>query len=171
MAWQTEMVRLLRHLISDLDEDEPTYSDDRLQELLLVAAQLVQGTVTFSQTYITDVDEVLLSPDPTVRDQRDDAFINLTLLKAACVLDQADARRYAGQAIEIADYSSRISIRGIASAKLALLDKGWCKAFDEAKFEFESGNVGSAGAAILGPYRTAYSSYCQAEPYYNDGRR
>ena len=43
MAWQNEIVRIVRHLISDIDTDDPTYDNSRLEETVLVAAQLVRN--------------------------------------------------------------------------------------------------------------------------------
>jgi hypothetical protein len=85
-TWQNEMVRIVRHLVDDLDA--ATYSDSRLEETVLVSAQMVQLQVTFDKTYTVDVDELLLTPDPTAA-TRDNAFINLVCLKTACIILQA----------------------------------------------------------------------------------
>lgn len=163
--WQTEMVRLIRHLIDDLDA-EPTYSDDRLQELILVAAQLVNMDVDFDTTYTIDLDNLILSPDPTDRTAgtRDDAFINLVILKAACLIDNAEARTAAAQSITIRDGSSMIGLGGsggIAQSKLAIMKEGWCKHYAAAMDEFVRSGTNTPGAIILGPYKVEgyYSSY------------
>ena len=48
MAWQSEMVRIVRHLINDLDSTNYSFTDDRLEELILVASQLVLTTLDFT---------------------------------------------------------------------------------------------------------------------------
>ena len=95
----------------------------------------------------------MLSPDPTDRSLRDEAFINLICIKAACILDRGKAGKKSDQSISIRDGSSSIDLRGPASARIALLDKGWCKVYDDVKYEYQMGNVSGAGSIILSPYR------------------
>ncbi len=137
------------------------YDDDRLQELILVSAQLMSNMLVFNNTYTIDVSQALLSPDPTDRDAntREDSFINLTCLKAACIIDNGEARAAAGSALTIRDSRRLIATEGTAKAKLEILKNGWCAAFEEAQFDFRAGNTGSAGQIILSPFRTGYSSY------------
>ena len=85
MAWKTEITTLVRNLIGDTDLDNPTYTNERLNEAILTSAQLLQGELSFSQTYTTDVDQCTLSPDPT-EGTKDNAFINLLALKTACII-------------------------------------------------------------------------------------
>ena len=81
MVWQTEMVRIVRHLINDIDA--ASYADDRLEETILVSAQLVLHEIDFDNTYTVDVDGLSLSPDPTGLANKDNAFINLICLKSS----------------------------------------------------------------------------------------
>ena len=55
MAWQSEMVRIVRHLINDLDSTNYSFTDDRLEELILVASQLVLTTLDFTNLFIRDL--------------------------------------------------------------------------------------------------------------------
>ena len=84
MAWQNEMVRIVRHLINDLDSSNYTFTDDRLEESVLVAAQLLLKEVDFDNTYTIDTDALDMSPDPTTLTTKDDAFINLASLRIKC---------------------------------------------------------------------------------------
>jgi hypothetical protein len=151
--WQTEMIVILRHMINDIVTPYK-FTDQRLEELILVAAQFAQDDITFKQSYALNFDELSLTPDPTASATRDDSFINLTLLKAACMVDGSNLRMAAGQAIDIKDGSSSISLRGALAGRLAVYKEGWCKDYTQSKFEFEAGNVGAAGAIVLSPYRT-----------------
>jgi hypothetical protein len=154
-VWQTEMVTILRHLINDLDAT-PKYNDGRLSELLIVSAQFVNTEVDFDQEYIIDVDNLLLTPDPTdrVANTRDDSFINLVCLKAACSMDQTEARIAAKQAVSIRDGKSAISLGGVLEGRLSLLKQGgWCEAYEKAKLEFQTNRAVVAGAAIISPFR------------------
>ena len=77
MAWQSEMVRMLRHVVNDLDSSSYSFTDDRLEESILVSAQLVLTEIDFENTYTVDVDGLVLTPDPTTLADKDDAFINI----------------------------------------------------------------------------------------------
>ena len=52
MSWQGEMTTIVRQLIYDVDSTNYTYSDDRLETTILVAAQLVSTEVDFEENYI-----------------------------------------------------------------------------------------------------------------------
>lgn len=148
--WKSEMVRILRFLVDDLGVN-PTYSDDRLEETILVAAQFVLNDITPVQAYSVDVDECVLSPDPTSA-PKDNAFINLTCLKAACIIDRGVFRDKARQAgIHIKSGSEQINTTGMLDGYKHLLDKGYCAVYQQAKTEYIFGG-GNVGRAILAPF-------------------
>lgn len=167
--FQTECGRILRYMINDIDPNNQTYSDDRLTELLLVAAQLVNQEVSFNTTYAIDIDQLSLAPDPTIANARDDNFINLVCLKAACILDMAETRTATSQALGIRDGSSSIDLKGSAEARLKFLDKGWCKAYTEAREEYTTSGRIIAGALISGPTKL-FSRGTYGGMYPNPGR-
>lgn len=153
--WDTEMVVLLRHMIGDLDPDDYTYTDDRLQQTILTSAIFVTNEIPFDTEYIIDVDGVSLTPDPTDRDAdtRDTDFMTLVLLKAACFIDTSEARTAAGQAITIRDGSSMISLGGsggVLQGRLTLWQKGYCATYQEAKAIYMYKNS-ATGQAVSGP--------------------
>lgn len=160
--WQTECTRIVKVMINDFSTT-PTYDQGRLEELVLVAAQLVQFDLTLAQTYVIDLDQLTLSPDPTHRDTRDDAFINMICIKAACITSHGEAMKSSGQAIAIRDGSSAIDLRGAMSGKLKLLEVGWCKVYDNLKITYQAGNISRVGRAILTPFNYAYGGSSRLE--------
>jgi hypothetical protein len=149
-----ECTRILRHMIDDLSAT-PVYDDERLYELLIVAAQLVKQEVSLSTAYTVDLDELVLSPDPTETDPKDDSFINLICLKAACIIDQSEVRKASGRSFSVADSTGmRVDTRANLEGRLAILKDGWCKAYKDAKLEYEIDKVNVAGHAIMTPFRT-----------------
>ena len=150
MAWQNEMVRIVRHLINDLDSSNYTFTDDRLEESVLVAAQLLLKEVDFDNTYTIDTDALDMSPDPTTLATKDDAFINLTCLKATCIILGSEVRTNALNAIVVKDGPSSIDMRGIA-AGLHMLYKDMCDKYEHYIMQWKAGNS-IAGQAILSPY-------------------
>jgi hypothetical protein len=161
MAWNQEMLIILRHMISDL-ATPPTYSDSRLIQLLAVAAQFVQEEVgQFQQSYSIDVVNSTITPDPTLTQDgvsvRDDSFMNLTMIKAACIIDGAAARLAAQRSVIMRDADKQIDLHFVSPAVLQVWQKGWCKNYEDTRFEYVAGNSGAAGTAIIGPFR-AYAA-------------
>lgn len=157
MAWQSEATEVFRVMLLDLN-DTPTYSDSILQRVLIVSAQTVLLEMDFSQDYVVDIGKMTITPDPTATSTRDNSFINLSCLKAACILDKGESRIAASKGFSIKDRDHAVDLRGITEARLALLEKGWCKTYDDAKLEYLAGQVRVAGAAVMTPFRI-YAGY------------
>ena len=171
MAWQSEMVRIVRHLINDLDSTNYSFTDDRLEELILVASQLVLTTLDFTNEYTVDVDALTLNPDPTTG-TKDDSFINLVSLKAACVVLGSEVRSNALNSISLRDGPSAIDLRGITSS-LADLHKMMCEKFETAVLQYRAGSS-VAGKSIVSPFAnqsrgTGISSYYHGREGYFGG--
>jgi hypothetical protein len=172
--WNIEMVRLLRNLVADWGTGSPageptvyTYSDNRLQEIILLSAQLVQQEVPFTDYYTSDISSMTLDPDPTLDEIRDDGFINLTLLKAACIVDNAAARLAASRGVVMRDAGKEIDLRTVSQSMLVIWQKGWCQNYQDARLEFLYTDASSAGAAIIGPFREYLNT--PAGPWNPDG--
>lgn len=148
--WASEAVGILRLVIADFDQPYK-YTDDRLMKLLLAAGQLMQSELSFSQVYSIDVTTSLLTPDPALAATRDDGFLNLMVLKAACLLAGSGIIRGSEQAIDITDNKSRINLTKKLDGVIATI-KNFCDAYNTAKFQYQY-KSGLAGQAILGPYR------------------
>lgn len=162
MAWHTELVLHMRHMIDDLssDEDTRTYSDDRLQELLIIAAQNVIADVDFTVSYTIDADELSFTPDPTDRDTgRDESFIQLTCLKACCILHRSILRQAAGRAIDIKDGPVSVSFKGEFAGKNTLA-QDWCREYQESVLAYQMGSFVPT-RVILSPFTSdrVYTSY------------
>src|SRR4051812_5151500 len=110
MSWQTELVRVLRHFLDDLDETTPKYSDQRFQELLVVCALKVKHDVSFSTTYTIDLENIDITPDPSDSGTRDEDFMNLVCYKAAAILALSEYKTTSGQSIFIKDGSSAVDL-------------------------------------------------------------
>ena len=152
MAWQDEMVVMLRVMIDDLG-DSPTYSDARLEQMLSLSAKYVQEEIYFVVTYTIDVSDASISPDPTLTASLDTSFTNFTVLKAACLADWGTFRQKAllagvkarcGPAIlETMDH-----IVGFRE----LITSGPCAAYETLKVNYQFGNTENI-RAVLSPFR------------------
>lgn len=156
MSWQTELVELTRLLLGDLDGT--AYSDHNIQRLVVGAAMFVSQDAEFTQDFSADLENLDITPDPTdsVNDTRDVAFMNLTAIKAACIVNRGDVWRTTGRGILIKDIGAlTIDKREAAKNKIALLLKGgWCPVYDTELKAHLRGTAEVAGAAIMGPFRT-----------------
>jgi hypothetical protein len=152
MSWQNEMVRILRFLINDINS--ATYEDCRLEETLLVAAQLKYAAIDFNNSYSIDVDSLSLSPDPTETNPKDDWFINIVCLYAASIILSSEAKTLAAQSYKIKDGPSSIEIGDAYKATKELADE-MAERVDIAVMQMKAGD--SVGAqAVLTPYTQEY---------------
>tara|TARA_Y100000004_G_scaffold192498_1_gene253165 strand:- start:2960 stop:3463 length:504 start_codon:yes stop_codon:yes gene_type:complete len=160
------MTTIVRHLINDIDSTSYTFSTDRLETTILVAAQLLIMNVDFNNDYDINVEAITLSPDPTDTDTKDDPFIALACLRAACIVIGSEIRKESGNAISIKDGPSAIDLRGVTST-LTVLYQDLCKKYDESLIDYRAGNSVS-GQSILGPYSPGSDHIRRGS--YSDGR-
>lgn len=166
MSWQGQMTTIVRHLVNDVDPSNYSFSTDRLETTILVAAQLLTMNVDFNNVYDINVEAATLSPDPTDAATKDDPFVALTCLRTACIIIASEIRKESGNAISIKDGPSSIDLRGVTST-LTVLYQDLCKKYDEALMDYRAGNS-VTGQSILGPYSPG-SDYVRRGTY-SDGR-
>lgn len=152
MAWQNEIVRIVRHLISDIDTDDPTYDNSRLEETVLVAAQLVRNELEFATNYTIDVDAATFTPDPT-DSPKDNDFITLISLKASLLILASEYKTYSVTSMRISDGPSSIDTTDMTRNAKFLYENALAD-YIRAKNQYRAGNS-VAGQAILSPYTYA----------------
>ena len=149
MSWQTEMVPLVRVLINDITTPV-TYTDERLESLIVTSAQLVSMSVEFDYSYSMNIAAGTISPDPTIN--RDDPFINLVSLYSAWIISLGEAKAGAAMAIRVVDGPSTVDASQSSKDKMAL-SQLMKKYYEHAKAQYIMGNS-RAAQAILTPYTT-----------------
>ena len=135
MSWQGQMSTIVRHLVNDLDSSSYKYSDHRIETSILVASQLMIMNVDFNNTYDINVETCLLSPDPTDEGTKDNPFITLSSLRAACIIIGSEIRSESGNAISIKDGPSAIDLRGVTQT-LTVLYKDLCEKYENLLLEY-----------------------------------
>ena len=149
MSWQVEIPIIVRTLINDLS-DQPVYSDERLLQVISVAAKYVQFDVSLDHEYLVDVANPNISPDPT--DDRDEIFISLVSLKAACIIDQSALRTKAAlEGIRASLGPASLAVGNSLQGFLAILEKGPCAAYDELTSHWDVAQATTI-RAILSPF-------------------
>jgi hypothetical protein len=154
MSWQTEMTIIVRTLINDLDPTSPTYSDARIEQVISVAGTFVQQEANLSKTYTIDVSVPSIIDDPTTP-TRDESFVALTCLKAACIVDQSTYRtKAATDGIRAALGSASLQIAGNLAGFKAILDQGPCAMYQQLLNDHNIGGDGAVNViqAVLSPF-------------------
>lgn len=149
MSWKVEMPIIIRTLINDIGAI-PTYSDERLQQVIVVAAKYVQFDVVLDNTYSLNISEPAISPDPT--DNNDDIFISLTCLKAACIIDQSSLRTKAAlEGIRAALGPASLTVGGSLAGLKMILEMGPCASYEELTSHWDVKEA-TAVRAVLSPF-------------------
>ena len=149
MSWKKEIPIIVRTLINDFSET-PTYSDERLLQIISVAAKYVQFDIVLDNAYIIDVVHPNITPDPTAND--DSIFISLVSLKSACIVDQSVLRTKAAlEGIRAALGPAQLSIGGSLAGLKMIIDKGPCAAYEELTSHWDVREA-TAIRAILSPF-------------------
>lgn len=151
MYWQVEIPIIVRNLINDL-EDTPTYSDNRINQLAVVAAQYVIAEVNLDKTYSINIVSPTIIPDPSDPNTRDTDFVGFIALKTACLLDQSTFRTKAiGEGIKTSLGSANLAIYGNLSGYKNILEFGPCKLYENLSLDHNIGNA-TAVRAVLSPF-------------------
>lgn len=142
MAWQDDVRAIVRSLIYDMDTPY-TYSDDKIDTLIIHAAALLINDIVFPVNYVVDISGETIDPEPT-----DQAFEVLLAYKTACLLARAELKVYSLRGIMVKDGPSQIDLRE-SSKYMSELFKNLCDKYDELKMAYLVNN--SPGQAITGP--------------------
>lgn len=149
MSWEQEIPIIVRVLINDLS-DAPTYTDERLLQLIVVAAKYVEFDVVLDNTYTVNVVTPSITPDPSAAD--DSIFISLVSLKAACLVDQSTLRTKAAmEGIRAALGPASLSVGGSMAGIKMILEQGPCAAYDELTSHWDVKEA-TAVRAVLSPF-------------------
>jgi hypothetical protein len=150
MSWQNDIINVVRVLINDLDLSNPTYSDDRLVQIITVAARYVQFDINLSKEYVIDSINNTITPDPTV--EEDEIFLCLIGLKASCIIDQSTFRTKALLNGIVAGLGPvKLSVGNNLAGFKEILEHGPCKLYSDLTEHWDVQNA-TAIAAVLSPF-------------------
>jgi hypothetical protein len=148
-SWQLEIPIMVRTLINDLSAT-PTYSDERLLQIITVAARYVQFDVVLDQSYDINVVVPAITPDPTINN--DSIFISLVSLKSACIVDQSVLRTKAAlEGIRAALGPAQLSVAGSLAGLRMIIEEGPCAAYEELTSHWDVREA-TAIRAVLSPF-------------------
>lgn len=153
MSWQDEFIPMLRVMINDVACATQTYSDDRLEEILVVSARYTVQDLGLTTDYAVTVSTRTISPDPSDTITDDNTILtNMTVLKAACLCDWSTFRTKALLAgVEAKCGPATISTLKHLDGFKELLTQGPCAAYESLLKSYNFGNTGII-MAILSPF-------------------
>lgn len=152
MSWDVDMTLMVRILISDLDPTTPTYSDSRIQQVIVVAGTYVQQEANLDKKYTINISSPSIVEDPTLDPNKDEIFVGLTCLKSACLLDQSTFRTKATiDGVRSSLGSASISVSSNLTGFKTILDQGPCSMYQSLLNDWNIGNA-SAVRAVLSPF-------------------
>lgn len=148
MSWQDTALPMLRALIFDLDCTDYAYSDNRLLDVLIVAAYMIESEIDFVTAYTINISGGSITPDP----EEDTEFIYFLTLKASCMIDMGNARLAAMMDhINAKCGPVSMSVSGRMGAFALLIDKGYCATYADAVLQHSFGN-GNYIRSIMSPF-------------------
>jgi hypothetical protein len=152
MSWKSEISIMVRTLINDLT-DTPVYSDDRIEQIVVVAARYAIQEINFISKYTIGIDNISIKPDPTTATSAENTvFIGFVALKAACLCDQSTFRTKAiNEGIKTSLGSASLQVAGNLAGYKTILDEGPCAMYQQLKMEYNIGNA-TAVASVLSPF-------------------
>ena len=152
-TWQNTSLIMLRTMLNDAGCDSVRYTPQRLDDLLITSAYLLPLDINFKNTYVVDVELRTITPDP-IQQTDGDEFINLLVLKAACLTDEGNFRTAAlaqGVTARIGPASLQTSSYGQYLG--LLLYEGPCKAYTKLGEEYNMSYDGSKIIrAVMSPF-------------------
>ncbi len=158
MAWQDDLVIMVRHLIGDL-ATTPVYSDDRIAEAIVVSGLIASQEYPLDVTYTFDFSLPDISPDPTLPESYDGLAIALFTLKAACILLTNSYQTAIGTGIRVRDGDSEVDTTGGLKGYSDILKNGPCAAYQSLLKSAAQKASGGLGRAVMSPYSTGLQGY------------
>jgi len=147
MPWNIDLVTMVRSLIGDMAGS--TYSDNRLRQMIVIAAFEVNNTTSIKKSYEINISKVTIVPDPV--EEQDLNFCVMTAYKAAVLIIQGEVRNQSLNSITISDGTSSINLTDVTHA-LQTLYKDLTTMYEDLLQTYVIEESSLNGQAILGPY-------------------
>jgi len=152
MAWDTELVLMVRILINDMATPQSN-TDAYIQQVLVAAGVLVDVDIELAEDYTFDVTNSTISPDPVT--EGDSIAKALLPLKAACILQTGNFAQAIGQGIRVRDGDSMIDTSVSFRGYRDILEMGPCASYEKLRWQIQATGASGAQAVgvVLSPYR------------------
>jgi hypothetical protein len=162
--WQTIIVPIVRHLINDLTLPYK-YSDDRVEQAIVIAGLIVAQEYTFDTDYIFDIIGPNILPDPADEDSYDSAAVGLFGLKAACMLSMNNYQGAVVTGIKVRDGDSSVDTTGNFGGYKDIIALGPCAAYNNLLKTLLIRRGSNQGKAVLSPNSSSSSPWGVRGPW------
>lgn len=171
--WTGAMIGMLRVLIDDnAYHGTYCYTDSRLRQVLVTAAMYVCQELTFSKAYDVDIICTTITPDPY--DCGDKAFLNMVVMKAACLIDHGTFRQKAFTAgLEAKCGPATMKTLQHLQGFKDLLEMGPCGMYEKLKEEYQFSGDALCDIVhfVLSPFTgNDFDPVCAFNTYYDNDR-
>lgn len=164
MAWETDLVVMVRSLIGDMTEPY-AFEDDRLQQSIVVAGLLVSQEFDLDTEYEFDLSAPDISPDPT--DEPDLMAMALFSLKAACLLSLNSYQSALGGGIRVRDGDSEVDTTAGFKGYSDILTLGPCASYRKLLTDMVTKQGMNNGGAVMSPYSDGGDAWGNRNSYGN----
>jgi hypothetical protein len=142
MPEENNLLILVKNIIGE------EYSDARVLRVITIAALMVSNEVLTLYDYEIDLSHNTITPDPF--DVGDIGYVNLIVLKAACMILQSEAKVAANSTITVTDGPSTITTGGRYKSFKDFADS-ICAEYHVEKSKYQ---LNRGGRAVLTPTAT-----------------
>jgi len=152
MSWKTIGRTMLRTMLND--PSSTTYTDSRLDSLLVTSAFFLPIEINFKTDYVIDIGTETVTPEPSTTALDGVDFISLVVLKAACMADTGSFRtRALIQGVSAKLGPAALQTGNYGAQLVNLLNLGPCKAYEELKKEYNFSYKGKQVIrALMSPF-------------------
>jgi len=143
---------MLRTMLND--PSSTTYTDSRLDSLLVTSAFFLPIEINFKTDYVIDIGTETVTPEPSTTALDGVDFISLVVLKAACMADTGSFRtRALIQGVSAKLGPAALQTGNYGAQLVNLLNLGPCKAYEELKKEYNFSYKGKQVIrALMSPF-------------------
>jgi hypothetical protein len=143
-----ELIFIVRGLLNDLDAT--SYTDEKLLNIICVAAFFVISETDYNTSYIVNVKDKEIEPDPSYITAADVPFMTLVSLKAAIIVVKGECKKYSLLTGRVHDGPSIIDTSSLYKAMADLLDKLQDE-YEKVKMNIEISYLSGYGYTITTP--------------------
>lgn len=160
MAWDDEIPIIVRALLQDKSADlnSQEYSDDNIVEMSRVMALTLSLTRKWTNVYRINLDNEILSPDPTMIEFRDDVFVMAAAYKTVVAFINAEIRTGLGQVIRIKDGDSELGFSRDSNTINTMLS-AFEKDLEDLLLRYDRGQY--SGMAVISSHRFNFGGRCE----------
>lgn len=152
---------MVRNLINDFEPNN-TFTDDRIQQAIVVAGLIASNEFAFSAAYTFDLENIDIVPDPAAAGTFDALAIAIFTLKAACLLDtnKYQSATSNGGGVFVKDGDTEVDTSKGFAGYSDIIKLGPCMSYEKLLKHSSYLQSMNLGAAVMTPISHADMLFC-----------